>query len=146
MLEHYHGRLILYLCKLGYSNSLYPFESFKKDFDDCYAFGYITGTFLSQVRITKNKDSMSIKPRFLFVNKIQGFISNAALFFAQVFFSEKAAEAGGTMDVDDCQTEEEMKKKMETYDKLLLNEADGNVPLQQRLIGLAEEAIERGLI
>lgn len=41
-------------------------------------------------------------------------------FLHQVFFSEKAAEAGGTMDVDDCQTEEEMNKKMETYDKLLL--------------------------
>ena len=68
------------------------------------------------------------------------------IFLEQVFFSEKAAEAGGTMDVDDCQTEEEMNKKMETYDKLLLDEADGKEPLQRRLIGLAEEAIERGLI
>ena len=50
MLEHYHGRLILHLSKLGYSESLYTFESFKKDVDECYAFGYITGTFLAQVR------------------------------------------------------------------------------------------------
>ena len=89
----------------------HPFESFKKDFDECYAFGFITGTFITQIMC-----------------------------------SEKAAEAGGAMDMDDCQTEEEMNKKMETYDKLLLDEADGNVALQERLVGLAEEAIEKGLI
>jgi hypothetical protein len=109
--EYYHSHLVLYLTKLGYSESVYSFESFKKDFDDCYAFGYITGTFI-----------------------------------AQIILSEKAAESGGAMDMDDCQTEEEMNKKMETYDKLLLDEASGNVPLQERLVGLAEEAIERGLM
>jgi hypothetical protein len=50
MLEYYHRRLTLHLSKLGYSESLYPFESLKKDVDDCSAFGYITGTFLAQVK------------------------------------------------------------------------------------------------
>ena len=44
--------------------------------------------------------------------------------------SEKSLEAGGAMDMDDVTTEEEMNKKMETYDKLLLEEASDNVPLQ----------------
>jgi hypothetical protein len=49
MLDHYHGRLICYLDNLGYPESVIPMESFKKDFDDCFVFGYITGTFIAQV-------------------------------------------------------------------------------------------------
>jgi hypothetical protein len=48
--------------------------------------------------------------------------------------SEKATEAGGAMDMDDVTTEEEMNKKMETYDKLILSEANDNVPLQVKRI------------
>jgi hypothetical protein len=50
ILDHYHGRLISHLSKLGYPESVYPFEAFKKDFDDNFVFGYITGTFIAQVR------------------------------------------------------------------------------------------------
>ena len=47
-----------------------------------------------------------------------------------MILSEKAVESGGTMDMEDVQTEEEMNKKMETIDKKLLDEAADNVPLQ----------------
>jgi len=50
ILADYHGRLIFHLSKLGYPDTVYPEESFRKDFDDCFVYGYITGTFVAQVR------------------------------------------------------------------------------------------------
>ena len=55
---------------------------------------------------------------------------NNLSFLSKVILSEKAIESGGTMDMDDVQTEEEMAKKMETIDKKMLDEAADNIPLQ----------------
>ena len=49
---------------------------------------------------------------------------------SQVILSEKAIEAGGTMDMEDVQTEEEMNEKLKNIDKKLLDEAADNIPLQ----------------
>ena len=51
-----------------------------------------------------------------------------------MILSEKAAEAGGMMDMDDCKTDEEMSKKMQTIDVMILNDANDNVPLQVKMI------------
>ncbi len=50
MLDHYHGRLMTYLATFGYPDNLYPKETFLRDFNDCFVFGFITGTFIAQVR------------------------------------------------------------------------------------------------
>ena len=51
ILDHYHGCLISHLAEFGYPQNLYPKESFRKDFNDCFAFGFITGIFIAQVGI-----------------------------------------------------------------------------------------------
>ena len=51
ILDHYHDRLTRHLTGLGYPQNLYPKESFRKDFNDCFAFGFITGIFIAQVGI-----------------------------------------------------------------------------------------------
>ena len=61
--------------------------------------------------------------------EIRCFCSNDKLSF-QVILSEKAAEAGGMMDMDDCKTDEDMSKKMQKLDVMILNDANDNVPLQ----------------
>ncbi len=49
LLRHYHSALTGYLKKFGYPSSLYPYDKFQSEFDDCFTFGFITGTFISQV-------------------------------------------------------------------------------------------------
>lgn len=51
LLEFYHSRLIRNLGEYGYPASVFTFEEFKAEFDDCFTFGFITGTFLCQVRL-----------------------------------------------------------------------------------------------
>jgi len=54
ILDHYHLRLTAYLMMLGFPPDLYPKESFRKDFKDCFVFGFITGTFFAQVQFELN--------------------------------------------------------------------------------------------
>ena len=49
-------------------------------------------------------------------------------FFGQLILSEKASETGGAMDMD--ATDEELDKKLESFDQQILHEAKGNIPLQ----------------
>ena len=51
ILADYYGRLIFHLSRFGYPESAYPAESFRKDLDECFVYGYITGTFVTQVVI-----------------------------------------------------------------------------------------------
>jgi hypothetical protein len=43
-------------------------------------------------------------------------------------------EDGGSWDMEDVKTEEDMNRKMETIDKRMLEEAADNVPLQVRTL------------
>ena len=63
-----------------------------------------------------------------------------------MILSEKAAEKGGAMDMDNITTEEEMQAQVEKWDELIAENAAGNEALQQRIIGMVEEAIERNII
>lgn len=49
LLRHYHQMLTECLVSYGYTEALYPFEKFVADFDDCFTFGFLTGTFICQV-------------------------------------------------------------------------------------------------
>ncbi len=50
------------------------------------------------------------------------------------------------MDMDSVKTEEEMNAKMMTMDTMMIEAATGNVALQNRIVGLVEEAFERNII
>lgn len=55
LLKHYHQKLTNCLVSYGYTETLYPFETFEKDFDDCFTFGFLTGTFICQVDPSNGK-------------------------------------------------------------------------------------------
>ena len=66
----------------------------------------------------------------LLAKDLHGWAYFLSISLSKVILSEKAVESGGAMDMDDIKTEEEMNKKIESYDKILLEEASDNVPLQ----------------
>ena len=49
ILSFYHSTLIAGLTKFGYSSDLYTYQQLKKDFDECFIFGFVMGTMNAMV-------------------------------------------------------------------------------------------------
>ena len=126
LLQYYHSHLRLNLVALGQDENVFPWDVFRREFEETIPFGFVLGCFITQLIMN---------------NDMTG---NDGAFDIDKDWSK---EFGGSME---NMTEEQKKVMAEKWAEMMkeaaVKAAKSNKALTDRIVALVDEAIEKNII